>query len=364
MSHPDTVHIIGSKSLGGAERFFIRLLKALKEHGEFPAAIVRKGSEVAENVPEGVFLTELPLRTVWDPLSKIEVRRALKRMAPGIVQTYMGRATRLTHIPAKSGMVHVVRIGGFYKLDGYRHAHAWIGNTRGVCDHLIRGGFPGDRVFCIGNFVEPPSVYDKQAILDARSALGIPEDALVILAMGRFVPVKGHIYLLEAFSRLPRSVAGRDLWLCMAGDGPLRGRLEAAADALGVMERVAWPGWVAGPDLFYQMADVVAFPSLEGEALGNVIPEAWNAGRPVVTSRCMGAREITVHGGNAWQVECGDAKGLADGIMTVLRDAELRRQLVERGREEAARAFSKERVVQRYLDLYRELMGRAGRAGA
>ena len=66
----------------------------------------------------------------------------------------MGRASRLTHLPPNGTAVHVARLGGYYKIDGYyRHAHAWIGNTQGICDYLIREGLPASRVFLIGNFV-------------------------------------------------------------------------------------------------------------------------------------------------------------------------------------------------------------------
>ncbi|MEN8175412.1 MAG: glycosyltransferase, partial [Pseudomonadota bacterium] len=83
-----SLHIIGSKTMGGAERWFTRLLTALAEQGEAVSAVVRRDSELAHHHLEGIPTTELPLRTVWDPLSRHEVRREVRRVDAPLVQTY------------------------------------------------------------------------------------------------------------------------------------------------------------------------------------------------------------------------------------------------------------------------------------
>ena len=357
---PTSLHIVGSKTLGGAERFYLRLIEALHAGGAPVEAMLRAGSEVVGQVPAGIPVHRSPMRTVWDPLSRRAITRALRAIRPAIVQTYMGRATRLTHVRPGRGPVHVSRLGGYYKLAGYRHAHAWIGNTRGVCDYLIQGGMPAARVYHISNFIDPPRVVAAAELAALRRELAIPEEALVVVTAGRFVPVKGHRYLLGAFARLPAAVYDRPLWLLLVGDGPLRPDLEAQAHRLGIAARVAWAGWRTDPSPFYQLSDLVAFPSLELETLGNVILEAWVHNKPLVTSRFRGAREITRHGEDAWQVEYEDEEGLAQGILQVLRDERLAADLVRCGGDHLARQFSRTAVVRRYLDLYDELLSAEG----
>jgi hypothetical protein len=354
---PSSAHVIGSKTLGGAERFYLRLLDALHERGANVNALLRRGSEVVAHVPAGVPVIETPMRTVWDPWSRHRLAKALHAVKPDIVQTYMGRATRLARLPRGSRPVHVARLGGYYKLDGYRHAHAWIGNTRGLCDWLVAAGLPADRVFHIGNFIDLPAAFPPDRFAGLRTELAIAAEALVLVTAGRFVPVKGLGFLIDAFARLPATVDGRPLQLVLVGDGPLRGALERQADQAGLTGRVLFAGWQTDLAPYYAMADLVVFPSLEAEAFGNVILEAWVHATPLVTARFRGARELTRHGEDAWQVPCGDASALAAGIATVLADGGLAAALAAAGHARVAREFSRDAVVDAYLALYRSLLG-------
>jgi len=350
-----SLHIIGSKQMGGAERWFLRFLHALKAREHDVLAVVRRGSELDSDLLAGLRAAALPLRTVWDPLSRWEVSRLIRRERPAIVQTYMGRATRLTHIDPRSGIVHVSRLGGYYKLDGYRHAHAWIANTRGLCDYLVRAGFPHDRVFHIYNFAEPVRPVDPQVVATLRARLALQPDELLLLTPGRFVPVKGQRTLLDALARLPAQLDGRRLRLAMLGDGPLLRELRGQARAAGIEDRIVWAGWQADTAPWYALADLVVFPSREPETLGNVVLEAWAHGRPLVTTLFRGAREITTHGEDAWCVPCEDPAALAEGLRRVIADPALQRQLVAGGRATLERNFSEPAVMSQYEQLYRQL---------
>lgn len=346
-----SLHAIGSKGLGGAERFCLHLVQALRAAGERVAVLARQGSEVPRIVSDGLELFESPMRTVWDPWSKRDVTRLIERLRPDIVQTYMGRATRLTRNRPR-GTVHVARLGGYYKLDGYRHADAWVGNTRGVCDYLVANGFPARRVFHIGNFIDPP----PPAPAPDRAAYGIPDDALILMTASRLVEVKGHRFLLEAFARLPREFDGRPLWLAIVGDGPLADALRIQARQLKIDDRIFWAGWQVDPAPYFRLADLVVFPSRERETLGNVLLEAWAFERPVVATNFRGAREIARHGEDAWCVPCDAPLALAAGIRRVLEDPALVRELTRMGQAKVKREFSRDTVIARYRELYRSLL--------
>ena len=350
-----SVQIIGSKADGGAERWCLRFSRALADLGHPTHGIIRRGSALESADWGAVTVTPLPLRSVWDPVSRREVERALRRIAPELVQTYMGRATRNTRT-GRSGPVHLARLGGYYKLDGYRHADAWLGNTRGICDYLVRSGFPADRVFHIYNFHEEPDPVPEARVAALREGLTIPADAWILLAAGRLVPFKGHRYLLEALARLPRCIAGRPLQLVVLGDGPLRDKLRRQAREGGITDRVLWAGWQSDPGPYYAMADLVVFPSLEREPFGNVVLDAWAWARPLVTTRFRGAMEFVRHGEDAWQARCEDSEGLASAIQRVLEDEGLARSLAAAGLERARREFGRSPIMARHLELYRRLI--------
>jgi glycosyltransferase involved in cell wall biosynthesis len=105
------------------------------------------------------------------------------------------------------------------------------------------------------------------------------------------------------------------------------------------------------------MADLVVFPSLEEETLGNVILEAWSWSKPLVTSLFRGAREITRHGEDAWCVPCADAPALAEGVRSVLADSALAAELARAGSARVRNEFARAPIMEQYLDLYRRLAG-------
>jgi glycosyltransferase involved in cell wall biosynthesis len=293
---------------------------------------------------------------VWDPLSRYAVSQLIAASDTPIVQTYMGRATRLTRLKRGRGKVHISRLGGYYKLDPFRHAHAWIGNTKGLCDWMIRGGLPAARVFHITNFADPVKPVDA-AELDALAArIDLrPEDWLMVTA-GRLIEVKGHRYLVDAMGRLPAELGGRRLRLVVLGDGELAAPLAEQARQAGVADRILWAGWQHDPSPWYHLADMVVFPSRDAETLGNVILEAWAYGKPLVATAFRGAREITRPGEDAWVVPCDDGAALAAGIDQVVRDPALQAQMVARGLARIEHDFSETAVIAQYRALYAQLL--------
>ena len=138
-----SIHVLGSHQLGGADRFFIRLVEALHRAGHPSLAVIRADSPVAQVFSPEIEQVHLPMASKWDLYSRWRLTRLIRQRQPDVVQTYMGRATRLTRLPAGSQALHVARLGGYYKIDGYyRHAHAWVGNTQDICDFLVKQGLP------------------------------------------------------------------------------------------------------------------------------------------------------------------------------------------------------------------------------
>lgn len=352
----NSLHLIGSADMGGAERWFVRFLHAMQAHGETVHAGVRNGSALAQQHLDGIRHSTLPFATVWDPWSRWQLKRLIHRLDMPIVQTYMGRATRLTRLPPGGGHVHVARLGGYYKLDPFRHAHAFVGNTRGLCDWMVAGGLDAKRVHYVTNFAEPAKTADEVQLGAIRRDSALEDDDFLIVTAGRLIEVKGHTTLLAAFAALPDSLNGRRLRLAILGDGPLAASLQQQASVAGIANRLIWPGWVADPAPWFHLADLVAFPSRDRETLGNVILEAWAYRRPLVCTAFRGARELTRHGEDAWVVPCDDARALAGGLGTVISDLPLMAAMVEAGAARIADEFSEARVISQYRELYRHLI--------
>lgn len=357
MSHrpaPSSLHVIGGKKLGGAERFYVRLVNALAARGEKVAALTVAGGKIDAALHPAIPRHHAPLAGVWDLYSLWRVRQAARQY--DIVQTYMGRATRLTHLPLGRRPVHIARLGGYYNLRGYRHAHAWVGNTRGIRDYLQQEGLTTERVVHIGNFVDPSPPLPTSELEALRRKWGIPDQARLVLGLGRLHPNKGFADLLDAFARLPAEYDGQLLWLAMVGDGPLRDELHALAESLDIADRVTWAGWQYDPAPWYQSADIFVCSSRH-EPLGNVVLEAWANGTPVVSTAAQGPVELIEPDIDGLLAPLADPARLADVILLALGLGDARRaDMCAAGRAKLERGFSEQGIVNAYIALYRRLV--------
>ena len=134
---------IGSKNLGGAENFFIRLNNALGKKPDRCENIALIDKNAVFKCDLTCSSKDISIRSTWDPLSKFYVAQSLTQLSPDIVQTWMGRATRL--LPSSKRFIHVARLGGYYRTKHYQKADYLIGNTTKICDYLIEQGISASK---------------------------------------------------------------------------------------------------------------------------------------------------------------------------------------------------------------------------
>jgi glycosyltransferase involved in cell wall biosynthesis len=153
-----------------------------------------------------------------------------------------------------------------------------------------------------------------------------------------------------------------DAELLVAGDGPLRAELHGLTRDLG-LRSVEFLGRVEHdrmPEL-YDRADIyLNTPTIDN--MPNSILEAYACGLPVVTTDAGGVPYIVRDGETGIMVPRGDHRGVAEGGLRLLDDAELASSLARAGREEAEEKYAWERVRDRWLHLYLDLS--SGREGA
>lgn len=351
-----TLHLIGSKTLGGAEKWFFKCTKVLREYGIHVYTGIRAGSELEDLAKENQFNFCLPFYTVWDPISRFSISKLVKRLRPEIVQTYMSRATRLTRVSPKKA-VHVARLGGYYGLKAFKHAHAWIGNTKGICDYLIQNGFPKEKVFYITNFVDLPKLAPREKLRKLKDKMGILDEDFIMVHPARFVPVKGHETLFKAVHLLANDrELKRRFKVILLGDGPLKSHLLQQANKLNIDKYLIWAGWQNNVSMYYQLSNLVVFPSMEQETLGNVILEAWAHRKPVICTRFRGAMEITKDLEDVLQADCLDSKALYFAIKRAIMEKDLRDYIAKNGYKKVIKHFTKEIIVNQYIEVYKYLL--------
>jgi glycosyltransferase involved in cell wall biosynthesis len=172
-----------------------------------------------------------------------------------------------------------------------------------------------------------------------RSDLRIREGDVLFLYLGRLNRDKGVISLLHAWRRVTSSTA--DGHLLIIGDDE-EGLLElpVAREA----ERLTVLGHTSEPERYLRAVDVLCLPSRR-EGFGNVIIEAAAAGVPTIASRIYGVVDAVVDGETGLLCEPDDVTALADRMITLLVDPELRHRLGRAARDRAVSMFSEETVA-------------------
>jgi len=306
---------IAGAAHGGAETFFTRLAAALQRAGEPQRVLIRRDPRRAKDLrAAGVAVGELAFGGIFDLATRFAFGREIAAWRPDIVLTWMSRATRLC---PRGDFVHVARLGGYYDLKYYRRCDHLIGNTRAIVDYATAKGWPRERIVYLPNFVPDAAA--------AAGSIARGERAPLALALGRLHPNKGFDLLLEALA------ATREVTLWIAGDGPLRPRLERVATRLGIIGRVRFLGWREDVARLLATADLLVCPSLY-EPLGNVVIEAWSAGLPVVATASDGPAGLIQDGESGILVPLPGSRGggpqaLADAIERVCADPALRAKL-------------------------------------
>lgn len=177
-------------------------------------------------------------------------------------------------------------------------------------------------------------------------------DALIIGTVGRMQPVKDQATLLRAFAGLaPRHARAR---LVMAGSGPLAADLRALAAALGVGERVWFPGTVHDVAGVLRHIDVFVLPSLS-EGISNTLLEAMASGVPALATSVGGNPELVQEGLTGRLFQPGDVPALSRLLDDYLTHPALRLAHGAAARRVAVERFSLPAMVAHYQLVYQQL---------
>lgn len=213
---------------------------------------------------------------------------------------------------------------------------------------------PRGKVCRIHNGVDLARFLPHRPPAGLRASLNIPAEAPVAVSVGRFVAYKGYAHLLEA-ARLVGAAHSEVRWI-LVGDGELRGELEGHCRRLGLESRVCFTGWREDiPDLL-ALGDLFVLPSL-GEHFGRVLIEAMAMAKAVVATDTGGVPEIVVPGETGLLVPPGDAKAMAEAVLTLLEDPDRAGQMGRAGRRRAQAEFSLSRHVEAVEALYSHVLG-------
>ena len=232
----------------------------------------------------------------------------------------------------------------------HRHADFALPVSEEVAEALRAKGYKG-RVDVLPLAVNVAALRPDEA---AEPRVGTPTIGYV----GRLATEKGVDTLLEAMSRL----GAHEARALIVGEGADRGRLERLSQALGLGDRVEWPGYVPHDRVAseYRRMDVLVVPSRTvsswKEQFGRIVIEALACGVPVLVSDSGELPRLIERTGGGWVVAEGDADALAAALRSVLPDREERVRRGAAGRAYVERELSLDAIAARFASVVSEVL--------
>lgn len=374
------VSVIDGLGYGGAERSLAEMLPGLVDAGVEPTVVClsrRDGGVEPDVLARGFDVRFLPagrarrLRVLRHIIGSVRAEVVHTALAEA---SFVGRvATRGTGIPVLSSLVnqsytlarrddpHVHRLGltAVRAVDRFTARHMtdhFHAITHAVARSAVETlSIPPGRITVVERGRDHRRLGDPGGERRARirSVLRIPEDARVLVTVGRQEFQKGHRSLIAALPRIVAAhptavllIAGRD-----GSETPLladMARRSAVGDHIRFLgHRDDLPDVLAGSDVF-------VFPSL-WEGLGGAVIEAMALGLPIVASDLEPLREVTESGRGADLVPAGDPIALAEAVTSLLADRSRARSLGTAGRAIYFARFTLDRSVEGMVALYRRV---------
>lgn len=196
--------------------------------------------------------------------------------------------------------------------------------------------------------------YSKE---ECRKKLGLSSDKNIILFLGVLHPKKGPDVLMKAMSLITSKIP--NIELIIAGDGIMKNYLKKLAKELEIDNHVRFEGFVEEDlkPLYYKSADIFVLPStISTEVFPLTLLEASAAGLPLVVTDLNTLKCIAEEGNNALFTKKRDEKNLAQTVIYLLKNEDIRKRMGRNARKKAE-GYSWEKVAEETEKIYRRLVG-------
>lgn len=387
-------HIITRLIIGGAQENTVFSCEDLiHEHGDEVLLITGpplgpEGSLIDRARESGVpmeIVPELrrPIHPWHDWRSYVRLKRILRDFQPDVVHTHSAKGGFLGRAAAKAvgvpAIIHGVHGAPFHPYQSvlarelFRACERWAAPR---CDAFVSVAdamtdlMVDAKVAPREKFTTVYSGMEVEPLLDAgqhrdrvREELGYGPEHVVIGKVARLFHLKGHEFVIEAASRVV--AANPNVRFLFIGDGILTDEYLRRIRAANLEDFFQLTGLVPPariPELVGAM-DVVVHTSLR-EGLARVLPQGLIAGRPVVSYDVDGAREVVITGETGYLIPPKAIEPLADALIELAADGQLRHRLGEEGRRRFTDQFRHDVMTRQLRQLYQRVLDEKGRGAA
>jgi glycosyltransferase involved in cell wall biosynthesis len=351
--------LAGTLGRGGAERQLIYMLKALQKAGiEARVLCLTRDESLEEEIRAlGIRVTWVGASR-WRPIRLFRIVQELRRERADILQSahfytnlYVAVASRLLRIEGigaiRSNLSSELEGNG---LMGWWHLHSpkhLIANSEVGRKSAINKGIKPEKVTYVPNAVDMP--------IHRGSVRRNGDAAIRVLFAGRLCEPKRPDRFLRVIDRLVKSRPDLKVKGSIAGDGPLRQRLEELAAGLGLSsDSIEFLGEIEDVRPVYFKSDLLLLTS-DYEGTPNVVLEAMGCGLPVVAT-CVGGVPEVIGVDRGLTAEPDDEDGLTAATLRMIDDCNLRTALAYHGHEYVSRFHSFNALKKQLTDIYQQVL--------
>ena len=359
------IYLITDLDIGGAEKSLFQVATRLPRD-EFSMQVITLtgGGKIAKWLEEeGIPVTSLDIKRVWDLAGLIRLRGLLKSLRPHILHTFLFHANILGRVAAAGLGAHAV-ISSVRVADRRFKWHLaldWLSSplmdlevcvSEGVRRFTeTRAKIPRRKLTVIPNGVDLAEFEEKGERI--RKNLRLPPDVPLIVTIGRLERQKGISFFLQAAREVLQEFP--QARFLIVGKGPDEGKLISLARNLGIKKAVRFLGFRNDVPEVLAAADMFVLASL-WEGMPNVVLEAMASGKPVVGTQVEGTEELVIPGETGLLVPPADAKALARNICRLIQESGLARRMGQAARKQVKEHYTVQTMVERYAQLYRDIL--------
>jgi len=363
------LHVINSLKAGGAEKLIEDLLPRMngRDGIQIDALLLTdEGNVFGKSLIEaGIPIYVVPLKSVYNPLNIIYLRRHILKHKYDMIHVHLFPASYWVAMAKRSILAWKPKLVLTEHSTHNKRREKWylrglekfvystydrvISVSKQAQENLIRWLNPTDKskFLVIENGVDiekfaQAEPYKKSEICDSFS-----DDTKLICMVGRFTEAKDQATLIKAMTKIPDNVH-----LLLVGEGPLKEENKALSKEIGVKDKVHFLGFRNDIPRILKTIDIFVLSS-NWEGLPLALVEGMAAGKPVIGSNALGIKEVLTGAGLLFPV--GNSDELARKINELVCEKS-KYEETSRKCQERASNYSLERMVERYVSVYTELL--------
>ncbi|QCK16071.1 glycosyltransferase [Mangrovivirga cuniculi] len=363
MQKADIIFFNSTKSWGGGEKWHLETSTFLHNKGYKVLLIAHPEGELIQKASENSVPVEpfaISNLTFLNPFKVSKLSSLIKEISPQIIVMNMSSDLKAAGLAAKKAGVReiIYRRGSAIPIKNKALNRYLFGN---VLTHILANSEETKRTLLANN----PDLFDPEKIdviynginLDKYLDNPVEEQKspdFVIGNLGRVVPQKAQHYFIELAAIL-KEKGITDFKIKIGGDGPLLQELKDKAKEKNVSDHLEFTGFVENVYSFMMSIDVFVLTSL-WEGFGYVLVEAMACEKPVVCFDITSNPEIIKDKETGYLVPFGDIDLLAQYIITLKSDDELREKMGKKGLERVKNKFTTLQSMQNAEEYFKRFL--------